>query len=181
MARPYFKLPILAIRRMIPAMKWMVAMCALVVTGGLVQAQVASGDSPPGGITSSEQQPPSDLLPKVDELPPQPAVARGRTGMASIARAGRVSRHRRSRGYYYSAGSRRSGHHHYRYVRHARFERGHFAHYRYHPHPARYRHSLAHRHRHRRHFVLSPYGPYMVPAAFYGPPGPYYGPPYDPF
>jgi hypothetical protein len=179
-------------------MKWMVAMCALVVTGGLVQAQLASSDSPPSGTTSSEQQPPFDLLPGVDELSPQSAVPRDGTGMTSTARAGRLSRYRRFHGHA-ALSSRHALHHrfarhHYgrhhlaagrragQYVRHARFERGHhLAHYRYHRHPAWSRRSLAHRHRHRHHLVLSPYGPYGVPAAFYGPPGPYYGPPYDPF
>lgn len=167
-------------------MKWMVAMCALVVTGGLVQAQVASNDSPPNGNASSEQQPPSDLLPGVTELPQEPAVERGRTGMASIARAGRASRYRRSRRHA-AFSSRRTLHHRLArryYHRHYHFaggRRAHFAHYRYHRHPASYRHSFAHRHRHRRHLVLSPYEPYIVPASFYGPPGPYDGPPYAPF
>jgi hypothetical protein len=168
-------------------MTWMVAMCALVVTGGLVQAQVASNDSPPGGSPSSEQQPPSDLLPGVTELPQEPAVERGRTGMASTTRAGHASRYGRSRRHA-AFSSRHTLHRRlarrYYYRRHYHFaggRQGHFAHYRYYRHPAPYRHRLAHRHRHRRHLVLSPYGPYMVPASFYGPPGPYYGPPYAPF
>lgn len=176
-------------------MKWMVAMCALVVTSGLVRAQVASNDSTPSGTTSSEQQPPSDLLPGVDELSPESAVPGDRAGMTSAARAGRLSRYRRFHGHaafssrfarhhhgrHHLAAGRRGGH----YVRHARFERGHhFAHHHYHRQLTWSRRSLAHRHRRRRHLVLSPYGPYGVPAAFYGPPGPYYGPygpPYDPF
>jgi hypothetical protein len=176
------------IRSMIPAMKWIAAVCALVVTGGLVQAQLASSDSPPGGSASSEQQPPSDLLPGVTELPQEPAVERGRTGMASTARAGHASRYRRSRRHA-AFSSRHALHrrfarqHHRRYYHFAGGRRSRFAHYRYHHrHPASYRHSLAHRHRHRRHLVLSPYdAPYIVPASFYGPPGPYYGPPYAPF
>jgi hypothetical protein len=171
-------------------MKWMVAMCALVMTGGFAQAEVASGDSTAGGTASSEQQPPSDLLPRVDELPAQPAVARDRIGVAWPAHAGRVYRYHRSRGRA-AFSSRRALHrrHHFagghrggRYARRARFERAGFAHHRYHQHQAWSHRSLAHRHRHRRHLVFSPYGPYMAPAAFYGPPVPYYGPAYaDPF
>ena len=161
---------------MIRASKWM-AMCALVVTSALVQAQVASSDAPSGGPVSSEQQPPSELLPGVDELPPQPAVAKDSTGMAPTARAGHLSRYHRSHGHHHLAERWRGGH----YVRHARFAQSRLVRYHHHRHPGWSRHSLAHRHRHRRHLVLDPYGPYTVPAAFYGPPGPYYGPPYDPF
>lgn len=166
---------------MMPAMRWMVAMCALVVTGGLVQAQVASSDSPPGGSPSSEQQPPSDLLPRVSELPSQPAVVRGRTGLASTTRAGYASRYRRSHHHVAFASSRYARHHDRRHYRLAGGRYGHFVHYRHHRYSARYGHSLAHGHRHRHHFVSSPYDPYMVPDAFYGPPGPYYWPPYAPF
>ena len=55
-------------------MKWMAALCTLVVTGGLAQLEVTPDDSAAGAAVASEQQPPSDLLPRIDELPALPSA-----------------------------------------------------------------------------------------------------------
>ncbi|MBV9490130.1 MAG: hypothetical protein JO069_10460 [Verrucomicrobia bacterium] len=169
---------------MMVAMKWMAALCVMAVASSFAQSEPVRSDSESPGRTTAaaeEKDGPSELLPRVDELPTNAVTDRTtaavprqrgerdavRTRQAHWAR--RSSRYHRS--YAHASLSWRVGRHH---RTHHSSERYSFT------RPVRpRRRALAHRHRHR-HFVSAPY--YDAPVIYYGPFEPYAVPAYfEPF